>query len=307
LEQLPQLIRHQTLNDPHDGRLSNSPNEMTSKPIAGALANQVHALRDKEEVAAVHARLAALEAGGAWVPFVVEEYLEGRPSAPFGDFVSVESLCQPTGITHMAVTGKTPILPPFRSTGRMWPNPLSQDEEREVADLVTRALKAIGAECGFVHTEVKLTADGPRIIELNGRLSAFMNTMSRESWGLDLVRIGALAALGEPVALAPFSFGRSVYFQYHNLAPLRPCRLEAVHGADAVRARAGVTTYRAFAHPGDDLSGGTKTTFLDVISGVCDSQEAVVHTIEAVRSDLTFDLRFDDGVRSVNGMDLPLY
>jgi hypothetical protein len=31
LEQLPQLIRHQTFNDPHDGRLSNMPNETTSK------------------------------------------------------------------------------------------------------------------------------------------------------------------------------------------------------------------------------------------------------------------------------------
>jgi biotin carboxylase len=277
------------------------------KPVAGALSRQVHALRDKEEAAAVHARLAALEAEGAWVPFVVEEYLEGRPCAPFGDFVSVESLCLPTGITHLAVTGKTPVMPPFRSTGRIWPSPLPQEEEQEVADLVTRALEAIGAERGFAHTEVKLTPDGPRIIELNGRLSGFVNMMSRESCDLDLVRIGALAALGEPMALAPFSFGGRVHFQYNNLAPLRPCRLEAVHGAEAVRALPGVTTYRAFAHPGDDLPGGTMTSFLDAVSGVCDSHEAVVCTIEAVRSALTFDLRFDDGARAVNGMDLPHY
>ncbi|MET7695936.1 hypothetical protein ABZT06_50255, partial [Streptomyces sp. NPDC005483] len=31
LEQFPQLIWHQTLNDPHDTRLSNTPNETTSK------------------------------------------------------------------------------------------------------------------------------------------------------------------------------------------------------------------------------------------------------------------------------------
>ncbi|MEU6221910.1 restriction endonuclease, partial [Streptomyces sp. NPDC047022] len=33
LEQFPQLIWHETLNDPHDARLSNTPNETTSKPI----------------------------------------------------------------------------------------------------------------------------------------------------------------------------------------------------------------------------------------------------------------------------------
>ncbi|MER7577456.1 hypothetical protein, partial [Streptomyces sp. NPDC126514] len=33
LEQFPQLIWHQTLNDPHDARLSNTPNETTSKPF----------------------------------------------------------------------------------------------------------------------------------------------------------------------------------------------------------------------------------------------------------------------------------
>jgi transposase len=30
LEQLPQLIRHHTLHDPHDRRLPNNPNEMSS-------------------------------------------------------------------------------------------------------------------------------------------------------------------------------------------------------------------------------------------------------------------------------------
>ncbi|MFF1745575.1 hypothetical protein, partial [Streptomyces mirabilis] len=36
-EQLPQLIRHQTLHDVHDRRLSNTPNEMSSKEPAFAV------------------------------------------------------------------------------------------------------------------------------------------------------------------------------------------------------------------------------------------------------------------------------
>ncbi|MEU5524785.1 type IIL restriction-modification enzyme MmeI, partial [Streptomyces sp. NPDC047860] len=51
LEQLPQLIRHQTLNDPHDGRLSNSPNEMTSKDKPFSFLD--HALRHGDSLIGV--------------------------------------------------------------------------------------------------------------------------------------------------------------------------------------------------------------------------------------------------------------
>jgi hypothetical protein len=37
--------------------------------------------------------------------FVVEELLRGTPGLPFGDYVSVESLCEPDAVTHLALTG----------------------------------------------------------------------------------------------------------------------------------------------------------------------------------------------------------
>ncbi|MFI1294053.1 hypothetical protein ACH4VM_37600, partial [Streptomyces sp. NPDC020792] len=39
LEQLPQLIRHQPLNNPHHGRQPTQPNEMTSKAVGEAWAS----------------------------------------------------------------------------------------------------------------------------------------------------------------------------------------------------------------------------------------------------------------------------
>jgi hypothetical protein len=151
---------------------------------------------------------------------------------------------------------------------------------------------------------VKLTPRGPRIIELNGRISAHVNMMSRETTGLDLARIGGLLALGERPLLPLFDFGGRVYYQYNNLAPLRTGRLLAVHGADTVRGLAGVTAYRTFFRPGDDLPGGSTTRTLDVISGVCDSHDAVARTIEQARRALTFEIRFADGTRRLNGLEL---
>ncbi|MFE1766970.1 hypothetical protein ACFW81_22495 [Streptomyces angustmyceticus] len=277
------------------------------KPVTASRSREAHALRTPEDARLVRARLDALAAEGTWEPFILEEFLEGRASEPFGDYVSVESVCTPSGITHLVLTGKSPVVPPFRGTGRIWPSHLPRAEEAEIFALVTRALEAVGADHGFAHTELKLTPDGPRIIELNGRLSGHVNMMSRESSGLDLVRVGALLALGEEPYLPTFDFGGKVHFQYNNLAPLRPGVLMAVHGAEAVREMPGITAYRNFVRPGDELPGGTSTLTLDTLSGVCEGHEAVMRTIDAARAALTFEFRFDDGVHALSGLELPLY
>ncbi|MFJ5117405.1 acetyl-CoA carboxylase biotin carboxylase subunit family protein [Kitasatospora sp. NPDC088548] len=275
------------------------------KPVTGSRSRDAYAMWSPQDARTVRSRLADLAAGGSWSPFIIEEFLPGRPSEPFGDYVSVESVCTSSGITHLVLTGKTPVMPPFRGTGRIWPSHLPGTEEQEIFDLVTRALEAVGSDFGFAHTELKLTPEGPRIIELNGRISGHVNMMARESCGLDLVRVGALLALGEKPWLPTFDFGGRVHFQYNNLAPLLPCRLDAVHGAETVRGLRGVTAYRNFVRPGDRLPGGSATLTLDTISGVGDSHAAVARTIDEARSALTFEFRFADGVRRINGLDLP--
>ncbi|QIY59010.1 ATP-grasp domain-containing protein [Streptomyces sp. RPA4-5] len=275
------------------------------KPATGWSSQDTYAISSQEEAAEVLEHLTELHAAGSWRPFVIEEFLRGQPSHPFGDYVSVESICTPAGISHFVLTGKTPVVPPFRGTGRVWPSHLPLAQEQEILDLVTRALEAVGSDCGFTHTEVKITPDGPGIIEINGRISAHVNMMAREACGMDLVRVGGLMALGEQPYLPPFDFGGKVHYQYNNIAPVRPGRLEAVHGADTVREMPGITTYRNFVRPGDELPGGSTTLTLDSISGVAESHGAMVRTIEEARAALTFEFRFSDGVHRIGGLELP--
>ncbi|MEW9513660.1 hypothetical protein [Streptomyces bacillaris] len=274
------------------------------KPVTGWCSRDTYSMRTPQEAAAARAAVTGSATHDGWSPFVVEEFFEGRPSCPFGDYVSVESACTPDGIVHFALTGKTPVMPPFRGTGRIWPSPLASDEEAEILGLVTRALKAVGSVGGLTHTEVKLTPEGPRIIEINGRISGYVNMMAQESCDVDLVRAAGLIALGRSPELSPFEFGDRVHFQYNNLAPLFPCRLERVYGAEAVRALPGVTAYRNFARPGDELSGTSQTMTLDTISGVCDSHQSVIRTIEAARTALTFEFRSASGTHHINGLAL---
>jgi biotin carboxylase len=87
-----------------------------------------------------------------------------------GDEVSVESISgngETTiiGITDKSITG----TPYFIEDGHMFPAQLSEDTRAAVKKFVGEALTAAGFNHGIAHTEVKLTAAGPRIVEINPR------------------------------------------------------------------------------------------------------------------------------------------
>jgi biotin carboxylase len=133
----------------------------------------------------------------------------------------VESVCAPDGSTHVAITGKFPLEPPFREQGGFWPAPLPIEDETAILALVDRSLAALDIPVGITHTEVKLTPAGPRVIEVNGRLGGHIHDLAQRSAHLDLVRANALAALGRPVPLSAAEPDR-VCFQNFCLA--RPHR-----------------------------------------------------------------------------------
>lgn len=87
-----------------------------------------------------------------------------------GDEVSVESISYngettTIGITDKSITG----TPCFIEDGHMFPAQLSEDTSATVTKFVGDALKAAGFNHGIAHTEVKLTVEGPRIVEINPR------------------------------------------------------------------------------------------------------------------------------------------
>lgn len=256
------------------------------KPLYGGGSRDTYLVPDREAAQ----RLAGFLPGG----MVLEEFIQGRPSLPYGDYVSVESLCSPDAITHVAVTGKFPQMPPFRELGHIWPADLPSDELAGVGELVTRALEALGVDFGVAHTEVKLTEDGPRIIEVNGRLGGYINELSRRAAGLDLVRIGGLLALGEHAWSEPVDPVR-VHFQYWGAGPTDPCELVATHGIKAARRVKGITGYRPLIRAGQRLDGGVMTTQMHLLCGDTEDHVAMFAALDEALAHLTYEFRFDDG------------
>jgi biotin carboxylase len=220
--------------------------------------------------------------------FVAEEFLTGRAAYPYGDYVSVESLCGPAGPAHMAVTGKFPLEPPFRECGQFWPSALPAAEEAHVLAHVTEALDALDVRTGIAHTEVKLTEDGPRIIEVNGRLGGNLQELAMRSGTTDMVLANGLSALDETVQVK-LATPDKVYFQYMYLTPTRSCRMTAANGIKALRKIPGITAYRATIRPGDRVTGGVGTAQIGQLYGVAEDHESMFEILGAALAELSFD------------------
>jgi hypothetical protein len=220
--------------------------------------------------------------------FVAEEFIAGKKRPPLGDYVSVESCVVDGRITHLGITGKFDILPPFREQGGFWPAPISEAERAGVLDLAHRAIAGLGVVTGMIHTEVKLTADGPHIIEVNGRIGGQINDMSTRASGIDIIVLGARIALGLNIDDLVVSEPSKVYFQYHNTPPLDARRLTGVRGAAAAKKVAGVTGYEIFLHPPASLDADVMTRWIDVVRGEARDHDEMVAVLDQANELLSF-------------------
>ncbi|MEV6843671.1 ATP-grasp domain-containing protein [Actinoplanes sp. NPDC051411] len=157
------------------------------KPMTEAASIGVQLCRTPAEVSAHFATLTATTTDfrGLAKPagVLVEEYLIGYE-------VSVESIMV-AGERHViGVTDKGLDRHPwFAETGETFPSSLPADVRDECVRVALAALDAIGHDFGATHVELKVTADGPKLIEINARLGgAQIGRVIRESTGLDLPR-----------------------------------------------------------------------------------------------------------------------
>jgi biotin carboxylase len=94
---------------------------------------------------------------------LIEERLEGEE-------ISVEALTFDGRTTIVGITDKSVTAPPACvESGHMFPARLDPRVAKEVEAFAAEALDAIGFTHGLSHIEVMITADGPRIVEINPR------------------------------------------------------------------------------------------------------------------------------------------
>ena len=144
---------------------------------------------------------------------VVEEYMEGPE-------VSVETLtvngeCHVIQITDKLTTG----APHYVEMGHSQPTMLSKEIAEQISKVAKAANKAIGIKNGPSHTEIIVTKQGPKIVELGARLGGDNITthLVPLSTGVDMVECCIKIALGEiPDIKKKWNKGSAIrYFKQH--------------------------------------------------------------------------------------------
>lgn len=222
------------------------------KPRNGTGSADTVACWDEADYDRTTARILSEHDGVGWV---VEELIPAgaHPAGDWlADFCSVESAVAGDDIWHFAVTDRLRLAAPFRETGSVLPSCLPPDLYRTVCDLAAGAIRALGVSCGVVHTEVKLSVGGARVIEVNGRLGGNIGRLMRRAAGLDPVRLAVELALGEAPTPRSVGFDR-VAFLHGLVPPAEPVRVVAAGSAARFRAIDGVWAVERSARAGQVL------------------------------------------------------
>ncbi|MBJ8349332.1 ATP-grasp domain-containing protein [Streptococcus zalophi] len=126
---------------------------------------------------------------------LVEEFMEGPE-------VSVETFAIDGQIFVIQITDKiTTGYPNFVEIGHSQPTCLNQNVVEQIKEVAIKANKALGIENGPSHTEIIVTKQGPKIVEIGARLGGdnISTHLVPMSTGIDLVENCIKMSLGESV------------------------------------------------------------------------------------------------------------
>jgi biotin carboxylase len=225
---------------------------------------------------------------------VFEEILQdswSRAAKPYADYLSVESVIVNNVIHHVTVTGRFPLAEPYREVGCFTPANIDADQILVVQDCAARAIRAVGIQTGCTHTEIKLTPDGPRVIEVNGGLGGEVPDLIRLSTDRSIFTLIGRAALG----LHPTSDtlpSKRISYLWNVLPPIDAVSLLAVRGYDEAGRVAGVDSIHLRKQPGDRVSWR---------EGNIGYVACITGTVDSLRHDDLWDVL--DTLRGIISMD----
>ena len=163
---------------------------------------------------------------------VVEEYMEGPEVSV--ETLSVNGICHVIQITDKLTTG----APHFVELGHSQPSQLLDTIQKKIKLIAIAANKAIGIENGPSHTEIIVTNNGPKIVELGARLGGDCITthLVPLSTGVDMVECCIKIALGEKPTIKK-SLNKGSAIRYFNQ---KAGTIKSIYGIDEAKRIEGI-------------------------------------------------------------------
>lgn len=231
------------------------------KPSKGAGSRDTVLVETAAQVADELARHMA----SSW--FVVESWIEGTPSpvAPgLADYVSIESVAVGETVHHIGCTGRLPLAKPARERGLIFPVEPPKPVLDRLYETASAAISALGIGHGLVHTELKISPDGPQIIEVNARLGGGLSSIIPAAGGIDPVALAIDLALGQPCP--PLRAATQTALHLYAQPPKEAVSMHTQPDISAIRGVPGVYGVDRHARAGDpiDWRNGSASRVLDV-------------------------------------------
>ncbi|MBQ8345316.1 MAG: ATP-grasp domain-containing protein [Clostridia bacterium] len=197
----------------------------------------------KEELLEAYAYSHRFSRGGL---VMVEEYMRGREVSV--ETLTVDSVCHIIQITDKLTTG----APHFVEMGHSQPTAHDPETVARICQIAADAGKAIGIQNGPSHTEIMVTEDGPKIVELGARLGGDCITthLTPLSTGVNMVEACIRIALGEKPMLTPTKqAGSAIRYLRGDEGVLR-----SIEGVEQARQTKGVVQVSIVAKEGERLT-----------------------------------------------------
>ena len=179
---------------------------------------------------------------------MVEEAMKGPE-------VSVEALVIEGEPHIITVTDKYITQPPyFVELAHCEPSVLDEHTTEEIRAVAAQAIKAIGIENAPAHVEIKVTEDGPKIVELAARLGGdyITSRLVPLSMGIDLVGASVLLATGGKPDLTPKrQQGAAIHFIHSEKAGI----LSEIVLPEGLQGQAGVEEIALYKKLGEKING----------------------------------------------------
>jgi biotin carboxylase/MFS family permease len=266
------------------------------KPTAATASFGVFRVDSPDDVDAVWSKVSALRGRSTdrgSTLFTVEEFL--MEEFVDGPEFSVESFSAAGRHVIVAVTEKFVEPATFTELGHVVPARLGPEDEDAVRACVTRFLRTVGLTDGTCHTEVRLGARGPVVIESHNRAGgdAIVNLVEA-AYGVDLVSL----ALARPFGLAgelpdrpEARAGASTRFLVAD-----PGTVVSVAGAQEAARADGALVVRVTAEPGRTVRGlQDNWDRLGLVAAEGADATAAIEQAARVAEALRIDVRGTDG------------
>lgn len=129
--------------------------------------------------------------------FMIEEFLDGPE-------FSVELFLYKNRIAFAEVTEKHTTKPPyFSEIMHVFPTSIDLNQKDSIVNVAFDAAKSLGFTNGPTHIEIKLTKEGPKIVEVNGRPGGdnITSDLIQDAYGINLFEETIKLYLGEDIKI----------------------------------------------------------------------------------------------------------